>query len=145
MSDESKRIDFYVLEAQGDEARARFACRLSEKAFGLSHRVHALTPDAQGATRLDELMWTYRAGSFLPHAVSDSGEDGDSPVTIGCDASDCSGELLINLTNEVPNCFERFERVAEIVDASDAGRQHGRRRFTFYRDNGYQPQTHRVG
>lgn len=145
MSDESKRIDFYVLESPGDEARARFACRLSEKAFSLSHRVHALTADAQDATYLDDLMWTYRAGSFLPHAVADSGEDHDTPVTIGCDSSDCAGELLINLTDEVPSCFEQFERIAEIVDASDAGRQHGRRRFSFYRDNGYQPQTHRVG
>ena len=145
MSDDSKRIDFYVLEAPGDDARARFACRLSEKAFGLSHRVHALTADQAGAARLDDLMWTYRAGSFLPHAVADNGEDSDNPVTIGCDASDCNGELLINLTDEVPACFEQFERVAEIVDASDDGRQRGRRRFSFYRDNGYQPQTHRVG
>jgi len=145
MSDHGKRIDFYVLEAPGEDARAHFACRLSEKAFGLSHRVHALTSDSQLASRLDDLMWTYRAGSFLPHAIADSGEDADNPVTIGSNASDCRGELLINLTDEVPACFEQFSRVAEIVDASDDGRRHGRRRFSFYRDNGYQPQTHRVG
>jgi len=145
MSDDGKRIDFYVLETPGDEARARFACRLSEKAFGLAHRVHALTVDPERAERLDDLMWTYRAGSFLPHAVADHGQDADSPVTIGSDASDCAGELLINLTDEVPACFENFERVAEIIDSSGDGRQLGRRRFSFYRDNGYQPQTHRVG
>lgn len=144
MSDDGKRIDFYVLEAPGDEARARFACRLSEKAFGLSNRVHALTADPAGAARLDELMWTYRAGSFLPHTLADSGENGDSPVTIGCNATDCAGELLINLTDEVPACFEQFERVAEIVDASEDGRSRGRRRFSFYRDNGYTPTTHRI-
>jgi DNA polymerase-3 subunit chi len=145
MSDDSKRIDFYILEAPGNDARTRFACRLSEKAFGLSHRVHALTADAGDAARLDDLMWTYRAGSFLPHTIADGGKDSDNPVTIGCDASECTGELLINLTDDVPACFEQFERVAEIVDASEEGRQRGRRRFGFYRDNGYQPQTHRVG
>lgn len=145
MSEDSKRIDFYILEAPGEGARERFACRLSEKAFSLSHRVHALTADAGGAARLDDLMWTYRAGSFLPHTVADGGEDRDSPVTIGSNNRDCAGELLINLTDEVPACFDQFERVAEIVDASDEGRQRGRRRFSFYKDNGYQPQTHRVG
>jgi DNA polymerase-3 subunit chi len=90
-------------------------------------------------------MWTFRAGSFLPHALIDSGTDDDNSITIGSDTTSCSGELLINLTDTVPACFDRFERVAEIVDASEAGRSAGRLRFSFYRDNGYDPQTHRVG
>jgi DNA polymerase IIIc chi subunit len=34
--------------------------------------------------------------------------------------------------------------VAEIIDASDEGRRSGRERFAFYRDNGYEPNTHKI-
>lgn len=139
------RIDFYVLDVPGREARLRFACRLAEKAFGLQHRVHALTGDPTTASELDELLWTFRAGSFVPHVIDPTASDADNPITIGHGEAAQSGDLLINLTDEVPVCFDRFRRVAEIVDASEEGRQSGRSRFSVYRDSGYEPATHRIG
>lgn len=141
---EAPRIDFYVLGEAGHEARLRFACRLAEKAYGLRNRVHALAADERQAAELDELLWTFRAGSFVPHGV---GEPQDElPVTVSWRFPEqLGGELLLNLQDEVPACFDRFARVAEIVDASDAGRAAGRRRFAFYRDNGYAPETHSIG
>ena len=67
-------------------------------------------------------------------------------MTIGCDpaAVPPHSELLINLTPSVPSCFEGFQRIAEIIDGSQAGRSAGRERFRFYRDNGFDPQTHRI-
>ena len=138
------RIDFYVLDSAEAGARQRLACRLAEKAYTLNHRVHALTGSTEAAHELDELLWTFRPGSFVPHGLQ--GDAGDAPVVIGCDPADAPpADLLINLTDEVPNCFDRFGRVAEIVDADDACRQAARTRFAFYRDNGYEPQTHRIG
>ncbi len=145
MTEPATRIDFYILRTAGTDARERFACRLAEKAFGLGHRVHALTASAEQAHRLDELMWTFRAGSFVPHAIDSDAADIDNPVTIGFDdPARADGELLINLTDEVPACFDRFQRVAEIVDGSDTGKQAGRARFRLYRDNGYPPATHDI-
>ncbi|HHQ14580.1 MAG TPA: DNA polymerase III subunit chi [Chromatiales bacterium] len=145
MTDASTRIDFYILGAAGAGARERFACRLAEKAFGLGHRVHALTASAEQAHRLDELMWTFRAGSFVPHAIDSDAANADTPITIGFDdPAGAEGDLLINLPDEVPPCFDRFQRVAEIVDGSDAGKQAGRSRFRIYRDNGYPPDTHHI-
>ncbi len=145
MSDDTPRIDFYVLDEDSAAARRRFACRLAEKAFGLNTRVHALTADANAARELDELLWTFRAGSFVPHVVDQSADNENNPVTIGFgDGGELSGELLINLTDEVPVCFDRFERIAEIVDGRDDCRQAGRTRFSFYRENGYAPTTHKI-
>ena len=145
MSDDRLRIDFYVLDEDSPAARRRFACRLAEKAFGLNHRVHALTADADAARELDELMWTFRAGSFVPHVVDPSAANRGNPVTIGFGAGgELSGDLLINLTDQVPVCFDRFRRIAEIVDGSKACRQAGRTRFSFYRENGYEPTTHTI-
>lgn len=146
MSRDSIRVDFYVLEQAAPQARLRFACRLAEKAMKRQHRVHALTADAQSAAELDDLLWTFRAESFVPHGIEAPDAAHELPVTIGCDAGTAPGhgEVLINLMNTVPACFEGFERVAEIIDASDEGRHAGRERFRFYRDNGFEPQTHRI-
>jgi DNA polymerase-3 subunit chi len=138
------RVDFYVLDSCDEDARLRFACRLSEKAWNLSHRVHALAPDTETAEGLDQLMWTFRAGSFVPHVIDDKATNPDTPVTIGCDPGDCRGELLINLTSGIPPCIERFERIAEIVDGNEASRRAGRERFSLYRAQGYEPQTHKI-
>jgi DNA polymerase-3 subunit chi len=138
------RIDFYVLESAEPGGRERLACRLAEKAYGLDHSVHALTATEDAARELDELLWTFRAGSFVPHELQ--GAATEAPVVIGCDPADApQADLLINLTDEVPSCFDRFARVAEIIDADEGHRRAGRERFAFYRDNGYQPQTHRIG
>ncbi|RMF96887.1 MAG: DNA polymerase III subunit chi, partial [Gammaproteobacteria bacterium] len=128
------RIDFYVLKEPGGEARERFACRIAEKAFGLGQRLHLLVGDAGAAQRLDELLWTFRAGSFLPHAIDPAGGDPDHPITVGAaEPPELSGQVLVNLQDEVPACFERFERVVEIVAADESSRQAARRRFSFYR------------
>jgi DNA polymerase-3 subunit chi len=146
LSSDSIRIDFYILEQAAPQARLRFACRLAETAVKRQHRVHALTADEQAATELDELLWTFRAESFVPHGIAAPDAATDVAVTIGCDAATAPGrsEVLINLTPTVPACFEGFHRIAEIIDASDAGRSAGRERFRFYRDNGFEPQTHRI-
>ncbi len=144
MNQASPRVDFYVLESDASDARLRFACRLSEKAWNLHHRVHALTDDHEAARKLDELMWTFRAGSFLPHAINETASDEENPITIGSDTNIGQGELLINLTELVPTCYDQFQRIAEIVGGNPASRNEGRKRFSFYRDNGYAPQTHRI-
>ena len=146
MSSASIRIDFYVLDQASPDARLHFACRLVEKAMKLKHRVHALTADEPQARTLDELLWTFRDESFVPHAIGQREGDAAVPVTIGFDPADApdSSEVLINLCPVVPACFDGFQRVVEIIDASEDSRREGRERFKFYRDNGFDPQTHRI-
>lgn len=67
------RVDFYVLAGPKPAARLRFACRLAEKAYRLDHRVHLQTGSAAEAEQLDELLWTFRQGSFVPHELAPPG------------------------------------------------------------------------
>jgi len=146
LSSEATRIDFYVLEDASDEARLHFACRLAEKAVRLNNRVIALAADEATARQLDELLWTFRAESFIPHGIGSDDKADALPVMIafGADAPQAVGDLLINLTPAVPACYESFARVAEIIDSRDECRQQGRTRFSFYRNNGLEPQTHKI-
>lgn len=139
------RIDFYILEQPHSEARMRFACRLAEKAWQQGNQVYIHTESAEQSRRLDELLWTFRAGSFIPHS-QDSDSSADSvAVHIGHTGEpQHHDQVLINLAAEVPLFFSRFERVAELIDQDEEVRQQGRERFRFYRDRGYPLENHTI-
>ena len=139
------RVDFYVLKDPSDTACALFACRLTEKAVQQGHQVFINTESALQLLQLDDLLWTFRSGSFLPHAV-DSGEDsGDFPVLLGHEREPSnSHDVLVNLSNEVPPFFSRFNRVAELVGGSETQRAEARNRYRFYKDRGYTLNTHEI-
>ena len=140
------RVDFYVLKASGDQARDSFACRLAEKAYRLKNSVHIQTVNHQSAKRIDELLWTFRDGSFVPHEIVDGPTtEAASPVTIGSDPDlrrNC--DLLINLGETAPASSAEFERIAEIVSADEESKAQSRNRFVQYRDDGHTLETHKL-
>ncbi len=140
------QIDFYVLTASGETARHQFACRLAEKAYRLENRVHIRVKDAETVQKLDELLWTFRDGSFVPHEVSGAGSDETvSPVTIGYDAlPSAQPDLLINLGDTVPDSTASFPRVAEVVTSDEGSKAQSRERFVHYRDQGHALNTHKL-
>jgi len=138
------RVDFYVLSSSGASGRLHFACRLAEKAYGELDTIYAHTESTAMADRLDEMLWTFRQGSFVPHEIVSEAEP-RAPVCIGTpDRARNSGQLLINLTGEVPAFAEQFTRIAEIVDADKNNRAASRQRFKRYREMGIEPVTHNI-
>lgn len=143
------RVDFYVTEENNEQARPRIACRIAAKAFSLGRIVHMHTHSEAAAVTLDKLLWIFRDGSFVPHALA--GDPllheipGPAPVVVGSGAAPVDNcDLLINLSDDVPEFFSRIERVAEIIDSHPDRREHGRNRFRFYRDRGYEVDTHKL-
>jgi len=137
------RIDFYVLPDAGAADRERFACRLADIAYRRGQRVYIHAQSQDQARTLDKLLWTFQAGSFVPHDLHPSDKVEDIPVLIGHDEVPDSGhEVLINLDAAVPNFFSRFDRMAEVVNQDPTVKDAGRQRFRFYRDRGYALQTH---
>lgn len=140
------RIDFYIVDSEQRTSRALLACRLAEKAYSLKNQIYIYTADELHAQELDELLWTYRSGSFVPHQQLGVDEDDQGcPVLIGhAEAPDGLNQVLINLDMAVPPFFSRFERVVEIVNQDETQRQLARERFKYYRDRGYDLHTHNL-
>lgn len=139
------RVDFYLLRDTGESARALFACRLTEKAVQQGHQVYINTESTLQLQQLDDLLWTFRAGSFLPHAVDDGEGHGATAVLLahGKEPAD-SHDVLVNLSNDVPAFFSRFNRVAELVGGDEKQRAEARNRYRFYKDRGYTLNTHEI-
>ena len=138
------KVDFYVIAGSGVETRQRFACRLAEKAYRLNNTVHIHTADRQSVQQIDDLLWTFRDGSFVPHEVlENSVAEPPAPITIGCESAPTRNcDLLINLSEEIPSMAESFPRVAEIVTSDEDARNRSRKRFVDYRDRGHTLDTH---
>jgi len=142
--DTTTRVDFYVLETAGIAARLHFACRLAEKAYGQNSQVYAHTESDTVAEQLDQMLWTFRQGSFVPHEIL-SGDTPRAPVRIGTPQQKLeSGEVLINLAGQAPAFAKQFTRIAEIVDADAQLRAASRERFRAYRSMGLEPVSHNI-
>jgi len=140
------RVDFYVLAQADERARHMLACKLAEKAWRLENSVYIHAKDSGDAQRLDELLWTFRDGSFVPHGLAgrDDGTE-NSPIMIGSGSEGVGGrDLLINLCDEIPAFIEGFPRVAELVTSDETCRLASRKRYATYRDQGHELNTHKL-
>ena len=138
------RIDFYLLPDSDIEQQHLYACRLAQKAVKQGHRVYIHTESSAQSEKLDDLLWSFSATSFVPHTIK-SDECDSHPVYINHsgDPLDIHG-VLINLSQQTPDCFGRFERLAELVNQDETIKQAGRERFKFYKSRGYPLNTHKL-
>ncbi|WP_090271666.1 DNA polymerase III subunit chi [Halopseudomonas litoralis] len=136
-------IDFYVLSSSRPEARLHFACRLARKAWEQNRRVYLHCADEAAVGAMDELLWSFRPDSFLPHAPH--ADQPNEVIVCGCgDTPDPHNDFLINLSNDTPEFFSRFNRLAEILVEHDPILVPARERFRFYRKRGYPLNTHQI-
>lgn len=117
-----------------------YACRLVRKATGAGSRV-VVTGESALLRSLDTELWTFSALEFIPHchaATAEAAVVTASPVVLADSPRGTPHqEVLVNLGGRVPEGFERFERLIELVSRDDEDRQQARQRWKHYADRGY--------
>ena len=143
------QVDFYVRPETSPDALELFACRLVEKVWQRGHSVLVLAASDFAAQRLDDLLWTFREESFVPHRRLGESDPAKAPpvgklVILGTPGA-WSGafDVLVNLTPRVPEEADRAARIVEIVPAGGGARDAGRERYRVYRSRGFELRTHR--
>jgi DNA polymerase-3 subunit chi len=135
------RVGFYVVQQPGQDERLRVAARLTDKALRRGHRIFINAASEQQAAHLDDLLWSFRPASFLPHALYSA--QATEPVLIGWGQDPGEhDDLLVNLDLDVPRFFSRFHRVAEVVTQDEDSLAALRRSWRFYKDRGYALEKH---
>ena len=137
------QIDFYIIEDTASEAWLRYACKLVEKAYTLGLRIHIHTADESMTMQMDNLLWVFRDRSFIPHQRS-CAENELCAVTLNHQQDSTQRDVLVNLSPQVPEFYDQFERVVEVVGNNDSMKQQGRERFRFYKDKGESPAHHQI-
>jgi len=116
-----------------------YACRLLRKAVATGSRV-IVTGQPDTLRELDVALWTFAPLEFLPHCYGDVTPVAlaASPVVLSESVRSAPHhQVLLNLGREVPEGFERFERLIELVSSDEEDRQVGRERWKHYADRGY--------
>ncbi|MEO6972559.1 MAG: DNA polymerase III subunit chi [Rhodoferax sp.] len=126
--------------------KVAYACRLLRKAVGSGARL-VVTAEAADLQALDVALWTFAPLEFVPHcgAVASAAVLAASPVML-TDAVPATPhrQVLVNLGETIPDGFERFERLIEIVGTQDDDRQQARGRWKHYADRGYAITRHDI-
>lgn len=141
------KVNFY--KVQGDlEAVLALTCRLVERAWQQDTEVLIHTDDEQTALRLSDTLWDWSASSFLPHRLQAIGPEKIQLHAGPADTDDVEeiiGEqhgLLVNLAEQTPRWFARFDILCEFVHGDEALLTSKRDRYRFYKDRGYPLQYH---
>lgn len=122
----------------GTPDRLASAAAWLRQAWQQRRPVLVYVPARQTAERLDRMLWSQPPTGFLPHCRADSPLAAETPILL---AESLEGPAhdgcLLNLADELPPGFSRFEELVEIVSTEDADRLPARERFKFYRERGY--------
>lgn len=120
--------------------RLDYACRLARKAVAAGSTV-VVTGEPALLGELDVAMWTFSALEFVPHCRVGAAAPAAlarSPVVLAdAPRSAPHQQVLVNLGGPVPDGFERFERLIEVVTGEPEDRQQARLRWKHYADRGY--------
>jgi DNA polymerase-3 subunit chi len=124
-----------------------YACRLLRKATGKGSKI-VVTGEPDLLRALDTELWTFSALEFIPHCHAANAEAGvlaASPVVLAeAPRITPHQEVLVNLGGRVPEGFERFERLIEVVSLDEGDRAQARSRWKHYADRGYAITRHDI-
>ena len=147
------KIDFYLIPDRSEKKRLLFACHFIEEAYKQQHRIYIHTENQTLAQELDELLWTYREDSFLPHELYINKAINTTintiiPIQIGFNSipPNAQQDILINLDNNVtaPKFYLQFKHIVELVSDDPIVQTAARERYKFYRAQGAIINTHKT-
>ncbi|WP_198262734.1 DNA polymerase III subunit chi [sulfur-oxidizing endosymbiont of Gigantopelta aegis] len=144
------QVDFYILGENSQRQITSMVCRLCEKALAQELSVLIYVASPADAQQMDDLLWTYKANSFIAHSShftqTKLNSDYFYPVFIhyptAADKTDVVPirdqykQLLINLTTEIPSFFQKFTRMAEMVGKNNEEKAIARNRYRTYLQQG---------
>jgi DNA polymerase III subunit chi len=120
--------------------KAGYAFRLLRKALAKGAKV-SVTGHPSFLREFDTVLWTREPLDFIPHCLSTAPAAvvEATPIVL-CESARSSPhhDVLVNLGSEVPEGFERFGRLIEVVTPDEDDRAVARGRWQHYKSRGYE-------
>jgi DNA polymerase III subunit chi len=140
-------VDFYLLNTLIQEDVYRFTCRLVDKAHLLQKKIYIQVNSHEEGQRLDELLWTFRDISFIPHSYLGVNSVLDPMLSVNIATNkpnELDADILFNLSSEVPNYFPEFSRIIEVVSEEKENKSQSRQKYKFYKTQNCQLTMHNI-
>lgn len=111
--------------------------KLLEKALSAGYRCLLTAESEDRIEQLNQLLWTYDPGSFLPHASVKDGQPEEQPVLLSTALEAPNDARLLAVTDGRLADAARFERVLDIFDGnSQSAVEQARIRWKTYKEQG---------
>ncbi|WP_342617611.1 DNA polymerase III subunit chi [Rhodoferax sp. GW822-FHT02A01] len=124
----------------GAPDRLVYTCRLLRKASATGARL-LVRSSAQMVGELDKALWNLGPVDFITHcdATAPAAVKARSAVLLQSADQPLHADvpILVNLSDDVPQGFEQFQRVIEVVSTDEQDRSQARRRWKRYTELGY--------
>lgn len=125
--------------------------RLLERARSAGHKVVVMVGSPERVAFLDNLLWTFDPGSWVPHGTAKDGDAAAQPIYITeSDENPNGADMLVLLDGVSSAHLPNFARCALMFDGNDEPALTGARaRWAEWKDQGlalaYHQQTERGG
>ncbi|CAH0990815.1 DNA polymerase III subunit chi [Sinobacterium norvegicum] len=132
---------FYLMASDNDLQRLKYACTLAEKSYKKGKTVFIHSANEQQSQHLDNLLWSVRDNSFIPHQLQTHEPDNNSPIVIGHQQpSSDRYQVMINLSSAPANA-DQFEWVLEVVNKQPSITELSRTNWRHYQQLGITPSS----
>jgi len=115
------------------------ACEIAEENYAQGRKLQIIALDQEQAERLDDLLWTFKPDSFVPHGLwVGSLDEPDQPVVITTRKERVLGmdSLLMMGYSEV-DLVSRFSHAVHLVVDTEERLDSSRRYWTLLKDAGF--------
>ena len=129
----------------GASDRLAYTCRLLRKATATGVRLQVRS-SADMLAALDSALWSIQDTAFISHCTPQAPTTVQSRSAVllqpALDNVQAETTILVNLGDDVPQGFEQFARVIEVVSTDEGERNLARRRWKHYTESGYTISRH---
>ncbi|MEK8088813.1 DNA polymerase III subunit chi [Thermithiobacillus plumbiphilus] len=135
-------ITFYQLpqDLLDESVQRQVICRVIQKIYQVTGSVGVLC-EAEDLKPLDDLLWTFSQGSFIPHAIAPSEE----PVLLSDDIARIPPDRVLVLTlAQLPPNLPAFSRIVDFILPDPASVQHARQRYRAFQNQGHTLTVHQL-
>ena len=139
------RVDFYILPDDQLSNLQKYACELAESHWKSGKRVLIQTDSSDDSQQLNELLWSFRKESFIPHGIASlEPVDEQQPVLISHHrVIDSNFQQVINLSSR-PSDITNSDNlnIEELLNQNEQRKKTGRLHYKTYRELGYTLEHH---
>ena len=112
--------------------------KLLERALAQNHKVVVRVPNTDRLAALNQALWTYDPGSFLPHGDSGDGNAKQQPIYLTTGTEVPNDATVLILTGDLDaHDIDRFARCVDIFDGNDEAVSKARERWASRSTAGY--------
>jgi DNA polymerase-3 subunit chi len=110
-----------------------------EKAVGGNRRVVVKAANQNQVEQINNLLWTYRENSFLPHGSEKDGHSDDQPIWITSEDENPNGaDVLVLINGAISERICDFSLCCEFLDGRDEEAvTSARERWKQYKEDGF--------